>query len=101
MALYYVFDDEATAVGAEHYITQIGGAPVGSIDPVTGEAREGVVGTTRWAIPWRRVDGKWVFPYVGDATIALYPDSVKATFAENYPHVLEEHDTAWLPPLDP
>ena len=95
--LYYVFDDEETAIAAEAYISNIGGAPIVGVNALTGEPMPDATKTERWAIPQQRADGKWVFPYVGDERVAQYPDSVKGYFAENFPNTLEEFDNAWFP----
>ena len=97
--LYYVFDDEQTAVGAEAYICQLGGVPVTGVNAATGELEPDAVKTERWAVPEQRLtDGKWVFPYVGDELVAQYPDNVRSYFAENFPYVLEEPADDWFPP---
>ena len=96
--LYYVFNDQQTAIDAENYITNIGGAPILSVKAVTKEIDENATPTVRWAIPWQRVtDGKWVFKYVGDETIAQYPESVTNYFETNFPNTREEFSEDWLP----
>ena len=94
--VYYVFDDEQTAIDAENYISNIGSVPIPSVKASTGEIDENVTETVRWAIPWQReTDGKWVFPYVGDETVAQYPDSVVNYFETNFPNTKEEISEDW------
>ena len=95
--LYYVFENEELAVGAEKYISQLGGAPIVGVNASTGEPMPDATKTERWAIPVQRIDGKWVFPYVGDELVSQYPDSVRGYFAENFPYVLEEFSQDWFP----
>lgn len=97
--LYYVFETEEIAVGAEQYICQVGNAPVPSVIPSNNIVDPEATHTERWAIPWQRVtDNRWVFPYVGDETASQYPQHIRDYFAGTYPHTLEEYDDSWLPP---
>ena len=99
--IYYVFDDEETANGANDYISNIGGAPVPSVNAYTGEVDEDAAQTVQWGTPWpRATDGKWVLPYVGDDTVAQYPDSVTDYFETNFPNTKEEIEDSWLPEED-
>ena len=95
--LFYVFDDEQTAINAEAYITDTGGAPLEGVNAATGEVNEEAVKTERWAIPRRRNDGKWVMPYIGDAVVAQYPDSVVDYFEDHFPNTKEEYKADWFP----
>ena len=96
--VYYVFETEQLAVDAEHFISQTGGTPIPSINPVNGEVDPDAVKTERWAIPWQRAtDGKWVFPYVGDELASQYPESVRNYFSETFPHIFEEFSEDWRP----
>lgn len=97
MALYYVFNDEATAIGAEAYICQVAGTPLVGVNAKTGQPEPNKAKTERWAIPQQRVDGKWVFPVVPDAIASKYPPEIATAFNTNYPNVKEEHDPAWFP----
>lgn len=101
MNLYYVFDDEQTALGAEAYITQVGGAPIVGRNFATGQPEPDKTKTERWAIPQQRVtDGKWVFPIVPQEIAEQYPPEVSAAFNTNYPNVKEEFDPLWFPEED-
>lgn len=94
--LYYVFEDEETARGAEHYISTIGGAPITGVNALTGELEPDAAKTERWAIPKERLDGKWCFPYVGDARVAMYPTDVANYFEDTYPNTKEEYNDDWF-----
>jgi hypothetical protein len=93
---YYVFDDEATAVAAEAAICQIAGAPRVGYNAKTGLPAPDKCKTERWAIPRRRNDGKWVFPYVGDEVLADYPSETIDGFNTQFPYVFEEYDQSWF-----
>ena len=95
--LYYVFETEEIAEGAEQYISQLGGVPIPSINAETGEIDTKAVMTERWATPKQRLDGKWVFPYVGDEKVSQYPSSVASYFEENFPNTKEEYNENWFP----
>ena len=95
--LYYVFDDEQTALGAENYISTIGGAPITGVNALTGELMPGACKTERWAIPRERADGKWVFLYVGDERVGQYPPDVADYFETNFPNTKEEYQDEWFP----
>lgn len=90
--LYYVFNDEQTAINAEAYICQIGGAPVIGLNAETGLPEPDKCKTERWAVPEERLDGKWVFPYIGDDKVALYPPAIANDFDDLFPHIKEEYD---------
>ena len=95
--LYYVFNNEETAINAEKYISTIGGVPLTGINALTGKPEPHAVKTLRWAIPKERLDGKWVFPYVGDDRVAMYPPDIANSFETNFPNTKEEYDEAWFP----
>ena len=98
--LYYVFDTEQLAVDAENYIDNVGGVPIIGVNAATGQSEPNAAKTERWAIPKQRLDGKWVFPYVGDELVAQYPEDVVNYFRDNFPHVKEEYDESWFPQYD-
>ena len=97
MTLYYVFDDEETAIGAENYISTIGGAPITGVNAATGELEPNATKTERWAIPKERLDGKWAFPYVGDDKVSQYPPDVADYFETTFPNTKEEYEDDWFP----
>ena len=94
--LYYVFETEDLAVGAEHYISTIGGAPITGVNAMTGELMPGATKTERWAIPKKRIDGKWCFPYVGDEKVEMYPTDVANYFETKFPNTKEEWTDDWF-----
>ena len=98
--LYYIFETEDLAIGAERYISQIGGAPIVGINAETLLEDYDGVKTERWAIPKQRKDGKWVFPYVGDERIAQYPTDVANYFETTYPNTKEEFSDDWFDVID-
>jgi hypothetical protein len=96
--LYYVFDDEQTAIDAEARICEIGNAPVTGVNAKTGQPAPDKCKTERWAVPQQRItDNKWVFPYVGDELAEQYPEEVRNAFNADYPHIKEEYDSGWFP----
>ena len=97
MSKYYVFETEELAIGAEAYICQIAQTPITGKNAKTGKLEPNKAKTERWAIPQQRLDGKWVFPQVPDATTAKFPLDVAIAFNTNYPNVKEEYDSAWFP----
>ena len=97
MTIYYVFDDEQTAKDAENYISSIGGVPITGVNAATGELMPNAAKTERWAIPKERLDGKWVFPYVGDERVNQYPPDVANYFETSFPNTKEEYDENWFP----
>ena len=95
--LYYVFETESEATQAEQAISQVGGAPIVGINALTGQPEPNKQKTERWAIPMQRLDGKWVFPYVGDERISEYPTDVKDQFNSTFTYTLEEYSSDWFP----
>ena len=95
--LYYVFENEETAIAAEQYISKIGGAPIVGVNAKTGEEMPNATKTERWAIPWQRAtDGKWVFPYVGDDKVSQYPSHIADYFETTFPSTKEELNSDWV-----
>jgi len=97
MSKYYVFDDEATANGAQDYICLVAQVPIVGKNAKTGQLEPNKAKTERWAIPEQRVDGKWVFPQVPDAITAQFPEEVAIAFNTDYPNVKEDYDESWFP----
>jgi len=95
--LYYVFDDETTAIDAEAYICTIAQVPIVGRNAKTGQLEPNKAKTERWATPQERLDGKWVFPIIPDAIAYQYPPEVATAFNTNYPNTREEYDQAWFP----
>ena len=95
--IYYVFEDEATALAAEATICQIAGAPLVGRNAKTGLPAPDKCKTERWAMPEQRLDGKWIFPKVPDALLAQYPQEVIDGFNSNFPYVFEEYQEDWFP----
>ena len=94
---FYVFDNEETAIGAEAFICYIANAPRVGFNAKTKTLAQNKCTTKRWAIPQQRLDGKWVFPYVGDDKLALYPSEVIDGFETNFPNTKEEYNEEWFP----
>ena len=98
MAKYYVFDDEATANGAQDYICLVAQVPIVGRNAKTGQLEPNKAKTERWAIPQQRAtDGKWVFPQVPDEVTAQFPLEVAIAFNTNFPNVKEDYDDSWFP----
>ena len=95
--LYYIFDTEELALGAEAYISMIGSAPVTGVNAETGELEPTKQKTTRWSLPIERIDGKWCFPFVGDERLAQFPTEVHNYFDTTFPHTKEEYQADWFP----
>ena len=96
--LYYVFEDEQTAIDAEAYICEVGGVPIIGVNAATGEPMPNATKTERWAIPQQRAtDGKWVFPYVGDEMVSQYPPDIANYFETTFPNIKEEYSEDWFP----
>lgn len=93
--LYYVFDDEETAIRAENYICQIGQVPITGINAQTGKIFLSAK-TLRWATPQKRLDGKWCFPYVGDERVNQYPPTVASYFEDEFSNTKEEYQEDWF-----
>ena len=98
--LYYVFANEQIAIDAEAYICKVAGGPIVGRNAETGKLAPDKQKTIRWAVPKQRNDGKWVFPYVGDARVAEYSEEVAETFDENYPHTKEEYAENWFEEIE-
>lgn len=98
--LYYIFETEQIALDAENYISQLGGAPLTGVNALTGTHEPDKCKTIRWAIPQERLDGKWVFPYVGDDRISQFPQTILDYFSTNFPHGKEEYDNSWFPEIE-
>lgn len=98
MSLYYVFNDQQTALDAEAYICSIAQTPVVGKNALTGQPEPAKAKTVRWAVPEQRAtDGKWVFPVVPDHIASQYPPEVASAFNTNYPNVKETFDSSWFP----
>ena len=95
--LYYVFEDEQTAINAEATISQIAGAPRVGYNALTGLPEPDKCKTERWAIPQQRLDGKWVFPKVPTELLEQYSDDTINQFNQAFPYVFEEYDASWFP----
>jgi len=94
--LYYVFTTKKDAFNAESYISMVGGAPIVGKNAKTGKPAPDKCKTERWAEPIQRLDGKWVFPYVGDDEISKYPTLIKDLFNNTFTYTLEEYDESWF-----
>ena len=94
--LYYVFEDEQTAIAAEAVICQIAGAPLIGRNAKTGLPAPDKCKTERWAIPMQRLDEKWVFPKVPPELLDQYPQEVIDGFNSSFPYVLEECQEDWF-----
>jgi len=97
--LYYIFNDETTATQAEKYISTVGGAPVASTNLKTKQVDPNIL-TTRWAIPLKRMDGKWVFQFIGEKKLREIPQKTIDEFNSLYDYTLEEFDESWFPDLE-
>jgi hypothetical protein len=97
MSKYYVFDDEATADGAQAYICAVAQTPITGRNAKTGKLEPNKAKTERWAVPQQRLDGKWVFPIIPYEIAITFPPEVSDNFNTNYPNVKEEYDNAWFP----
>ena len=95
--LYFVFDTEAEAIAAEAQISIIGNAPVLGRNAATGKIETEKGKTLRWAIPQQRLDGKWVFPYMGDERLAQFPQDTIDGFNSVFNYVFEEYQSDWFP----
>lgn len=96
MSLYYVFEDEQTALTAEGAICQMAGAPLVGYNAKTGLPEPDKAKTERWAIPQQRLDGKWVFPKIPTEILEQYPDEVIDNFNTTFPYIFEEYDSNWF-----
>lgn len=99
MNLYYVFEDEQTAIDAEYFISSTGGAPLVGRNALTGELEPDKCKTERWAIPQQRLDGKWVFEKIPTSVLDQYPEGLIDYFNTTYPNTLEEYDNSWFSQL--
>lgn len=95
--LYYVFDDEQTAIDAEAYICTIAQTPIVGRNAKTGQLEPNKAKTEKWATPQQRLDGKWVFPIIPDAIASQYPQSVTDNFNSTHTNVKEEYSSDWFP----
>jgi len=98
--LYYVFENEQTALAAEATICIIAGAPLIGYNALTGEPEPAKQKTERWAIPKQRLDGKWVFEKVPSEKLEEYSQEIIDSFNSNYPNTLEEYSSDWFPAVE-